>query len=625
MPQSVHAYIKSEETRYQTVPIPVVSGYNWNMYEHVRVTTLYLNSKFTSGTEAENDLKPFRNIILPKVNLEHRAVQFDLSEILFKINDLDEDYKSFLVKKWHDRWANQNNVIDFLDALTETYTDYGGVLVKNYASDIPEVVPFQRIAFVDQTDMASGPICEKHSLSPDQLKDMEQYGWGDSSKGATGTLDDVIALAKDEKTNTQTQGGVGISGQPKAKTPGRYIEVYELHGMLPETFLDPEGDANKFVRQMQIVTYYVKKNGKEQGITLYAGREAESLYKAKKRDDADNSTYGRALGRGAVEELFQPQIWGNFSEISKMEMLEQVAKILYQTNDENFKQKNDTSEMEGGDVIMVGDGKEFSMVNNQAPNLVAFENAFQGWDQTAQQIAATTDLMAGDSEGQSGLPAKLGIPLMEEGHSLHDYRKKRLSSFVKEIYRDWLLPKCKKEVANGAEWLQELSIDEMNQVVDQIVCTEFNKTVITKVLAGEIQYPDDLQALEQSYRQQFFKSPRKLITILEGELDDLPIEVEVEVGKNGPNALMAQKLGTVWSDVVQTLTANPNFFIQQPQMAKLFNQMLEAYGLSPISFGMNKAQLTQSNNAQPPAPGQPQDQTKPQVPSQPQPAGQNGY
>ena len=74
----------------------------------------------------------------------------------------------------------------------------------------------------------------------------------------------MIALAKEEKTNTQSQGGGGfITTVPKAQTPGRYIEVYELHGMLPETFLDPEGDPNKFVRQMQIVTYYTPRRQSE--------------------------------------------------------------------------------------------------------------------------------------------------------------------------------------------------------------------------------------------------------------------------------------------------------------------------------------------------------------------------
>jgi hypothetical protein len=298
-------------------------------------------------------------------------------------------------------------------------------------------------------------------------------------------------------------------------------------------------------------------------------------------------------------------------------MLTQASKVIYQTPDQTFKARNTTSEMENGDVLTHADGKPLAPLNTTAVNVEAFENAVQVWDQNAQQIAATTDLMAGDNEGASGMPAKLGIPLMEEGHSLHEYRKKRLAAFISELYRDWILPKCQKAVAGGAEWLSDLSIDEMNGIVDQVVASNFNQTVIKKVLAGEIVYPDDAQALEQTYRQQFFKSNRKFLKLLEGELKDLPIDVEVNVARSGPNALMAQKLGQVWSDAVQATAANPNYFQEQPQMAKLFNQMLIAYGLTPISFGMNKS-LPQPNQPNPqqnaqPQPGQPQVQGQPQA------------
>ncbi len=380
---TVYDYITTEENRYQTMPVPVVDGYEFHMYEHVRLTTLYLNSKFKTGNQNDNDNKPFRNIILPKVNLEHRAVEFDLDEIQFYINS-PENYKSFLVKKFHSRWARLNDIADFLDKMSETYTDYGGVLVED-TPDAMSVVPFQRLAFLDQTNMTSGPICQKHQFGPDELKDMEARGWGNINNRATATIDEVITLAKNEKANTQTAGGkAGI----KAKTPGRYIDVYDLEGMLPETFLNPEGDPNKFVRQLQIVTFYTDKSGKKQGLTLFAGKKTKIRYKAFKRDDI----FGRALGRGAVEELFEPQVWVNDSEIKKTEMLDYLSKILNWTNDQGFKARNDTSDLQTGDTLIVADGKTFSQVNTQAINLTAFENAITSWDEQAQQIAAATEL-----------------------------------------------------------------------------------------------------------------------------------------------------------------------------------------------------------------------------------------
>jgi len=108
-----------------------------------------------------------------------------------------------------------------------------------------------------------------------------------------------------------------------------------------------------------------------------------------------------------VEELFEPQVWVNHNEIIKTQMLTQVSKVLYQTNDQSFKARNTTSQMDNGDVLVYGDGKSaLAPLNTSAPNVVAFENAVQAWDQQAQQIAATTDLMAGDNTGTSNMPAK---------------------------------------------------------------------------------------------------------------------------------------------------------------------------------------------------------------------------
>jgi len=38
-----------------------------------------------------------------------------------------------------------------------------------------------------------------------------------------------------------------------------------------------------------------------------------------------------------VEELFEPQVWVNFNEIAKTQMLTQASKVIYQTADQSFK------------------------------------------------------------------------------------------------------------------------------------------------------------------------------------------------------------------------------------------------------------------------------------------------
>jgi hypothetical protein len=568
---TIYDYIKAQENYYNTTRVPVVDGYDWNMSEHVRLTTLYLNSQYKTGKQ---DDKPFRNIILPKVNLEHRAVEFALKEIEFFINDPEKYYKSFLVRKYHDKWALQNDISQFLDKLSETYTDYGGVLIKNTKESI-EVVFFQRLAFVDQTDMMSGPICEKHQYSPDQLKEMEKAGWGNPSNGATGSIDEVIALAQNAKTVSQ-------SNDRTTNTPGRYIEVYELHGVLSESFLHPEGEPNKFIRQMQIITYYVDENGDKKGITLFKGKEREEIYKAFKRDEI----YGRALGRGAVEELFEPQVWVNYSEIQKKELLDQASKVLYQTADASFTNRNKTANLESGEVLIHADGKPLSQVNNTQPNVTAFDNAIAQWDTQAKDIAAAYDTIQG-AESKSGMPFRLGMLLNQEAHSLHKYRKSQLGFFLTEVYRDWIIPRIGREIVKGDEFLATLSLDEMQELSDRVITNLFNQSIVKKLLAGEkIEYGEPEKLLE-TYKLNFFKGGnRRFLKILKDEMKDLPLDVQVNITDEQKNkALLTEKLSSIFTQVTQILSNYPNFFNDHPEMAKLFNEILESSGLSPLTYG----------------------------------------
>src|SRR3990167_7736663 len=94
-----------------------------------------------------------------------------------------------------------------------------------------ETVPLQSIAFCDQTDILSGPIGIKHYYSPDQLLEMGDKGWGKEENGATISLENLIILSREEKKDNNTE-------DKTASTPGRYIEIYEVHGNLPKKFAD---------------------------------------------------------------------------------------------------------------------------------------------------------------------------------------------------------------------------------------------------------------------------------------------------------------------------------------------------------------------------------------------------
>ena len=568
----IGAYIKSEENRYNTIPIPIVENYEWHMAQHVKLTTLYLNSRYETG---DQDNKPFKNIILPKINLEHRAVEFAVREIDFFVDDAEEYYKSFLVRKYHEKWARQNDLAGFLDDLTETYTDYGGVLVEKLKDSVPNVVPFQSLAFVDQTDIMKGPICKKLQFSPDELMEMEAKGWKN--------INEIITLAKNSKTTTQVNGKI-------IETPMKYIEVYDLYGSLPAKYLDKgeEGDnvqedENKYVTQLQVVGFYKDQTGTDQHITLYSGKAKKGRYKFYKRD----KIFGRALGRGGVEELFEPQVWVNHNEIQKKEMLDQASKILYQTADKQFHTRNNTSEMEQGEILVNDEGKPLSRVDNSAYNVTAFENALERWDNTAKEISASFDTISG-ADTKSGLPFRLGLLLNQEAHSLHQYRKGKIGGqFLPEIYRDWIIPDFQmKLTSEDNEFMTNLSLEEMSELAEQVVTATVNKAITQKILGGNVIEYGEVEALSQSYKDLFYKKGnKKFLKIFKDDMKGLPIDIEVNItGEEKNKALMAEKLSSVFTQIAQ----NPAL-LDDPRMSKLFNEILESSGLSPLAYSTKKA------------------------------------
>ena len=562
--QDIFSYIKTEEANYQSLPIQISEGYEWSMFKHIKLTLLYKASKFETGN---TDNKPFRNIMRPILNLQYRAEGFDVKDIVLFVNSAKNYYKSFLVRKYHDKWARDNSIDTFIDDMVESYVDFGGALLKNVNDKKPEVVPLQRIAFCDQTDILSGPICERHAYSPDQLKEMEKQGWGDEKKEATIGIDELITLSKGYKQDNQTG--------KKSKTPGRYIEIYELHGMFPEWWLD-KNNSDKFIRQLHIVAFYQKEGGEKQGVCLYKGREKELIYKFIARD----KIYGRALGFGGAEEMFESQVWVNYDIIRIKDMLDAASKVIFQTADRTFAKRNKLKNLDNLEILTTEDGKTVSQINTTPVNIRLFENSIVEWEDSARTIGAATESIMGE-QPKSGTPFKLQELVTAESHSLHEYRKGKLATFLDEVYRDWIIPYIAKEINQGQEFIAELDLEEMQGIADSIVTNEANKIIKEKILNGELVEKEEIEKYKQEIRDNFRKGGnKKFIKILEKEIQDAPIDVFVSiVGKQKYLAQITDKLVNVFRQIIASPT-----ILDDPRMGKLFNQILEASGLSPIDF-----------------------------------------
>ncbi len=583
---NIYDLITAEETAYQTLPITVTEGYEWHMYKHINCTVLYKNSVYVTGN---SDDKPFKNIIRPILNLQYRAEGFDVKDIELFVNDSKKYFKSFLIKKYHNKWASENEIDTFIDDMVENYVDFGGALIKDIDDVKPEVVPWLRIAFCDQTDVLCGTIAEKHFYSPSELIEMKKKGWEN--------IDQVIDLSENYKENSNRQ-------KKQNQTPGKYVEVYEIHGTFNEAWLEEEGYKKNeaflphtFVPQMHICTFYKGKEGNKHGISLYKGREKELPYKLVLRD----RVYGRALGFGGAEELFEPQVWANYGVQRMKGMLDQASKVIYQTADDAYANRNKTNNLENGEILVHAEGRPLSQINTFAPNVRLFENSVAEWEAHAQQMGAANDSIMGKSP-TAGTPFKLQELVTEESHSLHEYRKGKLATFLQSVYRDWIIPHITREVVKGQEFLAELELDELQYVADSLVTCETNKALKEMILDGKTPSLEEIEAFKMMIREEFKKGGnKKFISILKDEMKGAPIDVNVNIaGKQKNLSEHTDKLVNIFRQIVSA----PQI-LQNPAMAKLFNQILESSGLSPVDF----SDFTISE-PQPVQPTQPQLQTQ---------------
>jgi hypothetical protein len=572
--KDVYEYIRQEEINYKTMRVPVTDGYEWSMPEHIRKCTLYRDSKFTSG--ADDGSRPFKNIVRRIVNLQHYATGFDVKDIEPFVDNPDDYFKSLMVRKYFEKWARANGLDTYIDQKTESYVDFGGALTRHVNQVAPEVVPLQSIAFCDQSDILSGPICIKHQFSPSELRDFAENGWKN--------IDRVIQLARDSKTETSLSGIT----ERVVKTPGKYVEVYELDGMFPRSWLMDKADATEddektYTQQLHIITFYEDSEGNEAGIPLFQGNGDPKKYKFIARDPI----FGRALGMSAIEELFDAQIWTNYAMIRLQGMLDTAAKWIGQTADQSFKTRNKLTELENGEIL-THNGSPVEPINTRPLSADLFEKALDMWDEHAQNIGSAGDAILGERPS-SGTPFALQQLNAQQQNNVHEYRRGKLAVSLAEEFRDWYLQDFARALSNEQTFMADLSLEELQYVAEQCAQYETKEMVKRRVIAGNSanlnpqaigSYQDGVKgAVLKKGNKQFFKA-------LKGDLKRLPIDVEINVaGKQKDLAGMTDKLVNVF----RTIVANPTV-LQIPAMAKLFNQILEYSGLDQIDFSQAQPQ-----------------------------------
>jgi hypothetical protein len=576
---NIFDFIKEQESAYK-MPIRLNDSWDWSMKDHIDTTELYNNSQLKTG---KNDFKPVKNITRPILNLQHRTEDIEVKDVQIYVDNPEKYHLSLLVKKYHDDvFVIENDVDTFLDDLNISRIDFGAGLSKKLKKPCPEVVPLQSIAFCNQRDMLASPIGIVHEYGASDLIEMEKYGWGTKAGNATATVSERLDLWRDEEK------------------PSEGIKVYEVHGMLPKRFLtNAEEDEEVYENMMFIVSFYTPKGtGEKKGVTLYATTEPESPFKLIKRD----KIYGRALGFGGAEELFEAQVWTNYDMIRMQNMLDAAAVTILQSSDPTVSAKHPKGlkNMKNLEIVDVAPGSTLGQVDTFPRNMALFEKSVANWEAHAQQMGAANDAIMGESPS-SGTPFKLQELVTSEAHGLHEYRRQQYAKHIEEIYYDWIIPHIEKKICEGTQFLSELSLEELNYVADKISVNAWNSYATEKILNGQDFAEGEKDQWIQDFKDDFKKTGNKrFIELLKGEFKGSKLGVKVSVaGKSKNLAQMTDKIVNIF----RFAFSNPQGFaqvMQIPGMGKSFNQILEFSGMSQVDFaGIDKMAIGQSPEGQP--------------------------
>jgi len=569
-PESIYKYVEQEEVIYQTREITLGENWYFNMATHLSLSFHMKWGKYLKSTNDPHLKQPYNNIILPILEFRYSAEDRDVKDIIFETEDPEQQHLSFLIKKyWDDVFTIENNLDDFLDDAIEEKVDYGGCLVKKGADAVPEVIPLQTIAFCDQTDILGGPIGFKFNFSPEALKLKAKEGWGDKNKGADITIDDLIFLATQEKDPVNTEVG------NQNRVTGKSIEVYVVRGTLPSAYLKGF-DMDTLVNQVQVVGFYWDEKNLKQGVTLYKAPEKESVLKF----HSPKKVHGRAVGWGGVEALLDPQIWANFADIHKNNLLKAASKIGFFTDDSAYANRNKIKDMENLEITTISGESKYGIrqIPTASPNIQLFDRRVQELEDHAQKLAGVTDPLLGKSPA-AGTPFRLQERVVFEGKKPHERTAGKFDKFLEEIINDWIVPHIVRKITQGAEFLSTLTSDQMEYILQRVPRNKAVKRQWEDILSGEI--PPDLAIYEEEEKGKLLqRGNQQPLKILKDEFKQVKFKVKVRVsGKQKNLELFTDKLVNVLRQYLST----PQMF-QDPIARKLFDQIIEASGLNPADY-----------------------------------------
>ena len=606
MNKSIGEIVREAESNYISGTTKLGKYVDWSMYDTIEKTDAYLNSQHTTGSQDSLGRdKPFFNVVVAATNIWYRATDLDRKNIKILPSAADQTGITFVANVLLQEWMRRERFGSFLNQWGRALSKYGSAVVKFVEREgrlVPSVIPWNRF-IADPVDFDAIPRIEKFYKTAEQLKSMATKG---HPNYAGYDMDKVEALIESRVSRKNLDG-------TNKDSQNNFIELYEVHGNLPEYLLyDEEGDEDDsaYRQQMHVVSFTEVRGGEYEEYCLYKGKEKKDPYMITHLIEED----GRTLGIGAVEYLFDAQWMQNHTVKNMKDTLDLASKLIFQTSDSKFIGRNVLNAIETGDILIHQVNMPLTQINNSKPDVQAFQSFGDQWRMLAQELSSTPDALRGTTP-VSGTPYSTTALLSQQANSLFEIMTENKGLHLEDMMREFVIPFIKKQMDTTDEIvaiLDEQGISEIDAMyVPNLAAKRFNKrtfdTLITSLdnpeALNQIQ-PFDAQAEQQAIKNEQaplgnkrFIKPSEISTKTWKEvLKDLEWTVIVEVTNEASDK---QAVLQTLSTTLQTIASNP-MILQDPNGKMLFGKILtETSVVSPLELSTASSAVVAPATANP--------------------------
>lgn len=547
---------------------------NFEFRETIDTIDAYINSKHISGdTDSLGREKPFFNIVTSSRNIYYRATDLDRKDIIIKPTKSSDVMKAFLATVHLQEWMRKEKFGMWLNEWGRTLATYGSAVSKFVEKDgelHAQVIPWGRL-LIDPIDFDNNVVIEKLFLTEYQLRN-------------SGYDEEVVQKIVDNPVSRENMDGT------KKDTKDDYYEIFEVHGMLPESFLTDNDEDEDLTQQMHVVSF-LGTGGSQKEFTLFSGKEKISPYKIAHLIPED----GRSLSIGSVEQLFNTQWMMNHEQKLIKDQLDLASKIIFQTADGNFVGKNALTNIENGQILIHSPNNPLTALANR-PDITAMQSFGAQWEALGNRVNGISEAMQGQAP-KAGAAWRQVEATLQESRSLFELMGENKGLYLKEIIRDHVLPFIKKGLNNKDEIatiLEDYQIEQIDRAyISNVATSRVNDVIKETILSGEIYDPAEQEGLQASQEEliknslkplgntRFIKADQFDKITWKEYFKDMEWDLEISITNEEKNV---QAFLTTLNSVFQTVASNPGV-LADPNAKLVFNKILNEVGsISPVEL-----------------------------------------